>query len=122
MAFQERGFIDWLSFLTYEAQLRTFTIDAYGQPVASAVSTVPIIVFTEKDEVLNTTPLVTGASGHYACIPSSYAVQVDDHIRDVTDPLGAVVLADARVQVVDDLNHHRCGARIKVLRLEIPLA
>lgn len=119
MAFQEVGFIDWESFLTFTGQLRTFGRDAWGQLTASSVTTVPVIVYSEQDNQNNTVPMGTQALQHFACIPSSFTVVPDYHLTAVVDPNGNTVLADAKIKTVQDFNHHTCGARIKLLTLEI---
>lgn len=113
------GFLNVGNFLTQKGQLKSTYIDDSGQTVASAVTTVDCLVYTENNQNKDAPLLNTGVGVYYAVFRGNVTVQAEYHLSSVVDRNGNTVLADARIVLVRDLNHHRFGTRTKEATLEI---
>lgn len=119
MAWPSRGFIDVDHFMVQVGQLRSMAADSYGQEVVTSISTIVCIVYNEVDSASNTTPMATQRGNYSVVIPSSVTVSEGDHLTEVRDPAGGLVLANARLHIANALDHWLYGTRVQFLSLEI---
>ena len=122
MAFpSSRGYIRVDNFLTYTAVIGYATPDRFGQgTITSSISAPCTPPYVEGVGVSDTTPMATTRNSIFSCVPSSLTVSANDHIT-ITDPNGTTVISDKRIVNVLEFHHHRCGARIQQLTIDLGL-
>ena len=112
-------------YLTQFGQLKTVTRNKYGDvdPALTTITTIRCMVYLEDIKQLQTNPAISLIELHRACIPSSLrnSVDVHDHLAEVTDRHGNVVLADSRVTKIVDYNHWKHAPRFFVVHLDVDL-
>jgi hypothetical protein len=99
------GLIQIDRFATQVGQLRAMASTTYGDHVPTSVTTINLLVYQESNEERQTNPIRTEGARHAAVLDKDITVSINDHITNVVDKFGNVVLADARVADMMDFHH-----------------
>ena len=110
-------------YLTQLGQLKTMTRTVTGDLILTATTTIQCLLYQEEEKVGNVNPNITLLNLHRVCLPISIraVVKEQDHLAQVTDRFGRVVLDDARITKIIDYNHWRHEARFFVAHLSTDL-
>lgn len=110
-------------YLTQFGQLRCMGRDNYGDAVQTSVTTVACLVYQETSEQSQTNPAITLLGQDRCCLPTSVRTLVSehDHISQVRDRFGVLLLEDARIKKIIDYNHWRHEQRFFVVHLDVDL-
>lgn len=110
-------------YLTQFGQLKSMGRNVTGDATQTSVTTVACLVYQEESEQDQTNPAITLLNKHRCCLPTSVRslVKEHDHLAQVTDRFGNVVLTDSRIDKIIDYNHWRHEPRFFVVWLDTDL-
>lgn len=120
-----RPLIDLRKYLVHKGQLQRTTRDDYGETVATSITTVACLVYSEDESRAPVYPRdiqhprETLTFGHYALLPNTLSVRVNDMLASVIDINNLPVISSAKIVQVIELNHWRYGKRAIQVRLEV---
>ena len=117
-----RGLIQNDKYFTQFGQLRTMGRTNFGDPIQTALTTIPCLVYQEENRETQTTPAVGPRVRHFACLSNTFAVSEGDHLTTVVDRFKRPVITDSRVVKITDYNGHRHGSRFLRLELDLELS
>lgn len=118
------GLIRNAKFLTHVGQLRSISRTKFGDiSTITSITTVKCLVYVEKDGQRQTNPSISNPTMHQLLLPYSEreSTKLNDHILQVTDTYGVVVLDAARIARVIDYNHWRYQHRFFHCELDLNL-
>lgn len=118
------GLIRNQKYLTQQGQLRSISRTRFGDiSTISSIATVACLVYVENSAQNQTNPAITNPVKHQLLLPYSVrsSIKTNDHIYEVTDRFGVVVLADARISKIIDYNHWRYAERFFHCELDLEL-
>ncbi len=118
------GLIRNQKYLTQKGQLRSISRTKFGDiSTISSIATVACLVYVENLGQRQTNPAITQTVKHQLLLPYEVrdSVKTNDHISQVTDRFGVVVLADARISKIIDYNHWRYAERFFHCELDLDL-
>lgn len=96
--------INVMDYLVQLGQLQTVKEDRYGGSVVTSTETINCLVFAKETNQVDTATGRTQTMGHFALIPNSLSVTLEDHLVTVVDSYGSTVLAKARIKQIN--NYH----------------
>lgn len=118
------GLIQNQKYLTQVAQLRSVSRTSFGDvSTISSVATVSCLIYIEGSGQSQTNPAISNPIRHQLLLPYTLraTTKLHDHISQVTDRFGVVVLADARISKIIDYNHWRYRERFFQCELDLEL-
>ncbi len=118
------GLIRNQKYLTQTGQLRSISRTKYGDiSTISSIATVSCLVYVEGSGQNQATPAISNPVQHQLLLPYELraTIKTNDHISQVTDRFGVVVLEDARVSKIIDYNHWRYAERFFHCVLDLEL-
>jgi len=118
------GLIRNQTYLTQVGQLRSISRTKYGDiSTISSVATVVCLVYVEGSGQNQTNPAISNPTRHQLLLPYTLrsTIKTNDHISQVTDRFGVVVLSDARISKLIDYNHWRYAERFFQCELDLEL-
>jgi len=118
------GLIRNQTYLTQSGQLRSVSWTKFGDiSTISSVQSTACLVYVEGDRQNQTNPAITNEIRHQLLLPYTLraTTKTNDHISQVTDRFGVVVLNDARISKIIDFNHWRRAERFFQCELDLEL-